>query len=289
MTEPLTPPAPETPPTLEASQALEAQEAPASVAGKRRGRKLLTVVLPAVLFVGAVGGGVTYTAVTVANADRSAETVVWEDPDPKAESKDPAESTVDKGRANTPMSKLLLPAPQGFRLGPDIDSYGNDSELGEKEAVALLKSEARGLSGKKRRDYEKRIDKLGVQGIAMRSFTSYDNGLVVEVQIIRMKNKKRIHDLYQVKREIAQILKFPKGPTIDGHKNSSCFLKPDFRGEDEKKEKKDSALSGMTCTAYDSELLVSVSAAGSAPFDKSDVADLVKKQLDHIKSPGEYV
>ncbi|MFF5976678.1 hypothetical protein ACFY7C_34755 [Streptomyces sp. NPDC012769] len=278
-------PTPE-PPTP-AAQSQEQSQAPSQ--GRGRGRRLLTAVLPAALVLVAAGGGVTYTAVTVANADRSAETVGWEAPDPKAAGEDPAATTAEKGRASTPMSKLLLPVPVGFRLGPDIDSHGNDGELGEKEAVALLKNDARGLSGKKRRDYEKRIDKLGVQGIAMRSFASDDNGLIVEVQIIRMKNKKRIHDLYEVKRELAEILKFPKGPKIQDHKNSSCFLMPDFREEDDDEDEKDSALSGMSCAAYDSELLVSVSAAGSVPFDKADVADLVKKQLDHIKSPGEYV
>ncbi|MET9955331.1 hypothetical protein ABZ135_27820 [Streptomyces sp. NPDC006339] len=257
--------------------------------GRGRGRRLLAAVLPAALVLVAAGGGVTYTAVTVANADRTAETVGWEAPDPEAAGKDPAARTAEKGRASTPMSRLLLPVPEGFRLGPDVDSYGNDGELDEKEAVALLKNDARGLAGKKRRDYEKRIDKLGVQGIAVRSFASYDNGLVVEVQIIRMKNKKRIHDLYEVKREVAEILKFPKGPRIPDHRNASCFLMPDFRAEDDDEDEKDSALSGMSCSAYDSELLVSVSAAGSAPFDKGEVADLVKKQLDHIKTPGEYV
>ncbi|MET8503538.1 hypothetical protein ABZV60_02645 [Streptomyces sp. NPDC004787] len=264
--------------------------------GGGRGRKLLTVVLPAVLVLGAAGGGIAYTAVTVSNAGRSAPTVAWQDPsdeDPSGKSvakagKDPAENAL-KGRADTPMSKLLLPAPSGFRLGPDVDSYGNDGELGEKEAVALLKNDARGLSGKKRRDYEKRIDRLGVQGIGVRSFASDSDDLVVEVQIVRMKNKQRIHDLHEVKREIAEILKFPKGPKIEGHKNSACYLTPDFDEDRDDDEKSDAELGGMTCSAYDSDLLVSVRAYGSAPFEKSSVADLVKKQLDHLKSPGEYV
>lgn len=258
-----------------------------------RGRKLLTVVLPAVLVLGAAGGGIAYTVVTVSNADRSAPTVAWQDPTGKPAG-DPAGdpgSAVGKGRADTPMSRLLLPAPSGFGLGPDIDSYGNDGELNEKEAVALLKNDARGLSGKKRRDFEKRIDRLGVQGIGVRSFSADSDDLVVEVQIVRMKDKQRIRGLHELKREIAEFLKFPKGPKIEGHKNSACYLLPDFEeGDDDKDDKDaDTDLGGMTCSAYDSDLLVSVRAYGSAPFEKSSVADLVKKQLDHIKSPGEYV
>ncbi|MFF0432674.1 hypothetical protein ACFYU9_10680 [Streptomyces sp. NPDC004327] len=286
-------------PIPEETQVPDAAQVPdAQLPGKARGgrgRKLLTVVLPAVLVLGAAGGGIAYTAVTVAGADRSAPTVAWQDPeqDPSEKAaaklaKDPAESAL-KGRTDTPMRKLLLPAPSGFHLGPDVESYGNDGELGEKEAVVLLKNDARGLSGKKRRDYEKRIDRLGVQGIGVRSFSSDSDDLVVEVQIVRMKNKQRIHDLHEVKREIAEILKFPKGPRIEGHKNSACYLTPDFDAARDDDKDDDSDLGGMTCSAYDSDLLVFVRAYGSAPFEKSSVAELVKKQLDHIKSPGEYV
>ncbi|KAA6220434.1 hypothetical protein CP979_19125 [Streptomyces filamentosus] len=261
---------------------------------RKAGRVLLGVVLPAVLVLGAAGGGIAYTAVTVANADRTAETVGWAPAGPEAAGEDPAETTVTRGRADTPMSKLLLPVPEGYRLGPDIEAYGNDAELTGQEATALLKGEARGLSGKKRRAYEKRIEKLGVQGIGLRSFTSYDGGLVVEVQIVRMKDKRGIHDLYQGKREITEFLELPEGPRIKDHRNSSCFLleDPQDRTEDEseeEREERENALRGMSCSAYDSELLVSVTAFGAVPFEKSEVADLVKKQLDHIKSPGEYV
>ncbi|MGW0465799.1 hypothetical protein ACWDX6_11075 [Streptomyces sp. NPDC003027] len=245
-----------------------------------RGRTLLTVVLPAVLVLGAAGGGIAYTAVTVQGADRSAPTVAW---GPTAEpGKDPAAGVV-RGRATTPLSKLLLPVPEGFRLGPDIESYGNDSEIGPKEATALLKQEARGLTGKKRREYEKKIDRLGVQGVAMRSFTSDNDDLVVNVEIVRMKDKKRIRDLFGVKRELFELLEFPEGPKIKDHKKSFCFAWP--KGEKDKR----SDLDGMVCSAYDSELSVTVTAEGSRPFDKSAVAALVKKQLDHIESPGEYV
>ncbi|MFD4376513.1 hypothetical protein [Streptomyces sp. NPDC058486] len=281
--------------TPEAAEPSAAVETP--VRRRKVGRVLLGVVLPAVLVLGAAGGGIAYTAVTVANADRTAETDGWEAADPKAGSEDPAATTAERGRADTPMSKLLLPVPTGYRLGADVEGYGNDGELSAQEASALLKSEARGLSGKKRRSHEKRIDKLGVQGLGVRSFTSYDNHLVVEIQIVRMKDKRRIRDLYEWKREVSEFLELPKGPKIKDHRNSSCFLVEDpldrtEEGEEEseeEKERRENALRGITCSAYDSELLVSVTAFGAVPFEKSEVADLVKKQLDHIKSPGEYV
>ncbi|MGW2018677.1 hypothetical protein [Streptomyces sp. NPDC001927] len=253
----------------------------------RRGRKLLTVVLPAVLVLGAIGGGVTYTAVTVDSADRSAETITWAAPEMTADEEDPAALSVTRGKASTPMSKLLLPVPEGYELGPDVESYGNDDELNEQEARALLKQEGKGLAGKKRREYEKEVDKLGLKGIAVRSFAAQDGNTVVYVRITQMKDKKQLRDAFTVGKRLFELFEFPKGPKISGHKNSACFMLPP--DEDLDKDEKDKQLEEMTCMAYDSEVTVTVTVAGAKPFDKSEVADLVKKQLDHIKSPGEYV
>ncbi|WP_254705858.1 hypothetical protein [Streptomyces vilmorinianum] len=251
-----------------------------------RGRKLLTVALPAVLVLGVIGGGVTYTAVIVASADRSAPTVPWEQTDMTARDEDPALRAL-RGKASTPLSKLLLPAPEGYELGPDVESYGNDSELGEKEALALLKQEGKGLSGKKRRAYEKRVEKVGIKGIAVRSFASQDGDTVVYIRVTQMKDKKRIREMFELRKELFELFEFPKGPKIGGHKNSACYMAPEAKDLD--KEEKADQLEEMRCTAYDSEVEVTVTVAGSKPFDRSAVADLVKKQLDHIESPGEYV
>ncbi|MFF8280233.1 hypothetical protein ACF05T_29800 [Streptomyces lateritius] len=253
----------------------------------RRGRTLLTVVLPAVLVLGAVGGGLTYTAVTVDAADRSAPTVVWESPAPQRGGEDPATLGATRGKASTPLSKLLLPVPAGYELGPDIEMYGNDGELGAKEAAALLKEEGKGLSGKKRRDFEKRVDRLGVQGVAVRSFQSTDADVVVTVHLTQMKDKKRIGDVFELRKELSRLLGFPKGPKIGGHKTSACFMVP--KDPDLDKEKQADQLDGMVCSAYEADVSVTVTASGSKRFDTSAVAEIVKQQLDHITSPGEYV
>ncbi|MGW6564256.1 hypothetical protein [Streptomyces sp. NPDC054975] len=253
----------------------------------RRARRLLTVALPSVLVLGALGGGVTYTAVTVDSADRSAETITWEAPDMTAEQDDPAELSVTRGKASTPLSKLLLPVPEGYVLGPDVESYGNDDELGEQEARALLKQEGKGLSGKKRREYEKDVDKLGLKGIAVRSFAAENGSTVVYINITQMKDKKEIRSAFELSKKLFELLEFPKGPKIAGHKNAVCFMLP--QDEDLKKDEKAKQLEEMTCTAYDDEVSVTVAVAGAKPFSQAKVAELVKKQLDHIKSPGEYV
>ncbi|MGX1886423.1 hypothetical protein [Streptomyces sp. NPDC055287] len=252
---------------------------------KKLTRRILGTALPAVLLAGAVGGGLAYIRHTVDSADVTARTTVWERTDAEP-GKDPA-GDVGRGKDSTGLSKLLLPVPDEYRLGPDIDAYGNDSELSSTQAVALLKESGRGASGSQRREYERRIDKLGVQGIAMRSYTSGEGDLVVRTEIVRMKDKKKIHDLYGLRTELLNFFDVPKGPEIKGHQKAHCVMSAPadgLTGTDP-----ESKLGGMACMAYDDELLVSVVASGTEPFAKSAVAELVKDQLDHIVSPGEYI
>ncbi|MFI2368178.1 hypothetical protein [Streptomyces sp. NPDC018833] len=260
---------------------------PASTGPRGSARRLLSTVLPTVLVLGALGGGIVFIKTTVDGADTTAATQVWEEPaDEPAD--DPAASA-SRGRTDTELSRTLLPVPEGFRLGPDIESYGNDSELGPRQAAALLKSAVRGISGKQRREYERQIDKLGVRGFAMRSYASDANDLVVEILVTRMKNKGRVHEMYENRIDLYESIgDMRKGPKIEGHRKAKCFLMPTF---DEKGENDDERVDveGMTCSAYDGDLLVTVNTSGSTPFDRSAAAGLVKDQLDHIGSPGEYV
>ncbi|WP_318208479.1 hypothetical protein [Streptomyces sp. SJL17-1] len=249
-------------------------------------RVLLGVVLPSVLVLGLIGGGAAYTAVTVGSADRTAPTEVWGPTPEPARSEDPA-AALARGKAGTPLSKLLLPLPDGYAFGPDEELYGNDGELGAAAATALMKQAGEGLSGKKRRAFEKEVDKLGLQGIGVRSFADLNNDVVVTVELARMKDKKQIKNTYRLRKEVMDILEFPKGPKVKDRRNAVCYLAPENDSLD--KKKRAAALEELFCFAYDSEVFVSVKAAGAKPFDRASVADLVKKQLEHIESPGEYV
>ncbi|WP_326678748.1 hypothetical protein [Streptomyces sp. NBC_01237] len=244
-----------------------------------RARRLVLTALPFVLVLGAVGGAAAYTKSTVDGADRTVTTSVWAKTGDKP-AEDPAGGP-DRGRATTALSKLLLPVPKGYRLGPDIGEFGNDSETSGKKATAAMKEMGRGLAGKQRRELDKRIDRLRIQGIAQRSYTSDANDLTVEIHISKMRDRKAVHDTYAGQKELMDSFGgFRKGPRIEGHKKATCYRMP--------KDGKDK-LDGVFCLAYDGEAYVSVTASGSEPFSTSDVADLVKDQLDHIKSPGEYV
>ncbi|MFF3125101.1 hypothetical protein ACFVRD_22800 [Streptomyces sp. NPDC057908] len=233
--------------------------------------------------IAAVGGAAAYTRSTVDNADHSVRTGLWQEPAHKP-GKDPA-GDVARGRASTELSKLLLPVPTGYRLGPDMREMGNDGEQSGKKATAAVKESAHGLAGKERRAYEKRVDKLRIEGTAVRTYTSDGNDLLVETQIMRMKDKKAVRNLYNVRSDLFEAIGiFRQGPKIQGHtRNAKCFLprKDSEGGED--------SIVSMECMAYDGELSISVSASGTVPFDRAAVAELLKDQLNHITSPGEYV
>ncbi|MFB7357962.1 hypothetical protein [Streptomyces gardneri] len=252
-----------------------------------RTRRLLANALTAALVLGAVGGGVAYTAGAVDRADRTAPTVGWAEHSAPPTPEDPAVGFAE-GRASTPLSKLLLPVPDGYELGADIEGHGNDDEIAAEKAVALFKQTSRGLYGKERREYEKEIDKLGIQGMAMRSYATEEGTLHAEVEVLRMKDRKAVREFFEFRKDFLDFLKLRKGPKVKGHtKNSACHLGPEPKAPEGRDG--EVPLQEMVCAAYDGEILVTVKAAGAEPFDKKAVAELLEKQLRHIESPGEYV
>ncbi|MFD5192281.1 hypothetical protein ACFWMU_29825 [Streptomyces sp. NPDC058357] len=245
-----------------------------------RPRRVILMALPVVLVAAAVAGAAVYTQDAVDGADRSARTALWEEPAHKP-GKDPA-GDVARGRASTALSKLLLPVPAGYRLGPDNGELGNDGEQSGRKATAAMKRDAHGLAGKQRRAYEERIDKLRIEGIATRSYTADDNTLLVSTQITRMKDRKAVRNLHTFRTGLFESLGiFRAEPRIEGHtRNARCYvLRKGSKGD----------IESMNCLAYDGEVSISLSASGTRPFDRKAVSGLLKDQLDHIKSPGEYV
>ncbi|MFI6944257.1 hypothetical protein ACIBI4_33800 [Streptomyces sp. NPDC050418] len=243
-----------------------------------RGRKAAAVLLPAVLVLGGLAGAGYQVKSTVDQADVTVKTEHW-----GAEhkpGKDPA-GDVHRGRHDTELAKKLLPVPGGYRLGPDLDEYGNDSSRSGKQATADLKASGRGLTGKQRREFNQRVEKFGVQGVAGRSYVDGQTGLVVEVTLMQAKDRKSLRELQTL---MTELLKFApgvkKGPRIEGHASAKCSLVPGT---------KDQPIDDLYCSAQVDGIFVNVFAYAPKPLGKSDAAALVKKQLDHIKSPGEYV
>ncbi|MEV4875859.1 hypothetical protein [Streptomyces cyaneofuscatus] len=266
-----------------------ASEPPAaSEAAAGKGRRAVLTVLPFVLVLAAVGGGAAYTVQAVNGADRTVTTVVWDGSGAKP-GRDPA-ANAGRGRTDTELSRLLMPVPEDYRLGPDIGELGNDGETSGEKATAVLKETGRGLAGKERRELDALFDKLRFEGIAYRSYArgvapsysrSSSDDLVLAVQVAKMGDERMVRTVYERRNEMLDsfgVLR--KGPKIEGHKNVTCYRMP---------EDAEDPLDSIACYAYEGGISVTIEAEGPKPFSASTVAGLVKDQLDHIKSPGESI
>lgn len=240
-------------------------------------RPALATVLGGVLVLAAAGGGIAWTGVTVHGADRTAHTTVYEEGIPTAsDGVHGPDPTV--GRTDSALAKDMLPVPDGYELGPDIDEFGNDAVLSDKEAQAVMEHGGSELPGAQGAERRKAVQKLKVKGLGMRSYSSTDSDLIIEMRIAQMGNKEAVHALSTFQAKLADALSlFRKGPAIKGHDHAKCFLLP-------KDSKAD--LDEMFCTAYQGDKLVSMTASGVKPFRKDDAAKLLQHQLDRLAKGG---
>ncbi|MEW1546182.1 hypothetical protein [Streptomyces tsukubensis] len=231
----------------------------------------------------AVGGGAVSTAVTADGADRSAPTRIWggvsSEPDD-----DPA-GDLSAGRSDTPLSRLLLPVPDDYVLGPDkVPYHSNDGELDARQAARVVKEQGEGLPAADRRRFDRSVDRMGLEGMAWRTYVeNHVDQHIAEVQIVQMKEPKQARAMHTLYTGLMRLLELEKGPRIEGHKNVSCFK--GVPGEPDA----EIYLNVYVCSAYVSK--ASVLVTFDTPWDlyPSVVAGFMKKQLDHIASPGEYV
>ncbi|NGN64080.1 hypothetical protein G5C51_09205 [Streptomyces sp. A7024] len=226
-------------------------------------------VIVAVLVLAAVAGAIGYTSLQVKDADRTVSTKLWRTTKarpPKA----PAPAHALGGKQ--------LPPPAGYRLGPDIQEYGNDTVLTSRQATAVFKASGRGLPPAQRQAQGAAVEKLRLKGIGMRSYAAERGGLVAEVQLAQMENKAAAAGIAAYRAQVANSLRgFRKGPRIEGHRGAECFLLP---------TSKNAPIDAMYCTATEGDLLVTMTAYGGP---RSDAATLLGKQLEHVEGPGESV
>ncbi|WP_369247534.1 hypothetical protein [Streptomyces sp. R41] len=249
----------------------------------RRGR--IAAIAGSVLLVGAVIGGAGYTVVTVQDADRDAGAPVWKFP--KA-----AKEDAKKTKAASELAAMLVPyEADGWSRGPDIAEFGSDAALSGGEAAALRKESISDLPRSQRRRLEKQIDKQHTKGMVMRSYLSTANAsdssayaeraFTVSIELMQMEDKTAVRNMSTFQNEFFDALSiFRSGPKIEGHKNAKCFLPP---------KDKEEKLDMMICSAYEGDVLVSVTAEAAKPLNTKGVAALLREQLDRIVEPGEAV
>ncbi|WP_420034792.1 hypothetical protein ACN2WE_22140 [Streptomyces sp. cg28] len=238
----------------------------------RRRRRWPAVAVAAVVVL-AVAGGVGFTVMKVNDADRTVHAKVWGKPEQDKQRK--------AASADEDLMKRLLPMPDGYSPGPDIDEFGNEQVITGKEATDRFKKSADNLPSRQREAQHKSIDRLKLKGLAVRSYSADSYDLVVETQLAEIQNRQAGRDIKEFHSEFLRALGvFGKGPKVKGHRNADCFRAP---------RDKETKLDLLTCSAYQDDLLVSVTAYGPASIDSKAVADLLAQQLDHIASRGELV
>ncbi|MGW3134449.1 hypothetical protein [Streptomyces sp. NPDC001139] len=245
---------------------------------RRRGR--IAAVAASALLTVAVLAGVGYTVVTVNGADRDAGAPVWKFPTTKADDRKKASA---KG-----LSGVLVPYADGWKRGPDLGEFPADTQLGAARATALRKQALRGLPRSERKELEKLVDKQHIKGMAMRSYAKEagsafftDTAVSVNITLSQMESPATVRRISTSQNRFFGALGiFRKGPKIKGHKTGQCFLPP--KGADKH-------FDGMYCSAYQGDVLVTVTAQGVKPFDSEGVAELLADQLDRIGETGEAV
>ncbi|WP_407565756.1 hypothetical protein [Streptomyces sp. 184] len=259
---------------------------PAQPAPPRSGRRrLVLVVLAAVLAAGAAATGVVATALKVQDADRGAgSTDVWKKPKERGLGGDAAKDPGVPAPPGGPIGNALLPMPRGYHPGPDIDGFGNDTVLTAKQAQAVYKETARGLPPDQRRLQLDALEDLELKGMAMRSYAADEFDLVVEVQLAEVAGEGTAAGLAAVQEELTRSMgEFEEGPKVEGQDSAACFLVPATSVSAE-----GDGVKMMTCSAAKGDLLVTLTSYGPAAHGDRTVR-LLEDQLGHIDAPGKSI
>jgi hypothetical protein len=232
-------------------------------------------VLVAVAAAGGVGYGVLHGD---GKHGAKAATTPWTAPSPTATKAFGARS----GGSHYGSPKLLLlPVPSGYTPGPDADGYGNDVALNAEQAQAMVKGESGGGSAKERKELAESIAALHIESAGLRTYSQVGGGLVIRMEIVQMKNEEAARaepDYFAALTKAMGV--FRTGPKVKGYPKAVCVLAPaDPHG----------SLDSMTCEATEGDLMVVMTADGTKPLRKTEAADVLRKQLDRIKDPGEAV
>lgn len=242
-----------------------------------RSRRGLALGLAAALVAVVAGSGIGYAVLHGKDGKPAAKHAAgsWTEPTPTATK---AFGTRSGGSHYGSPRLLLLPVPAGYMPGPDVDGYGNDVALDAKQARQLVRGDSRGLSAKERKKVDGALDDLHIESAGMRTYTDAGGEMVVQMRIVQMKNKEAAQGVTDYFTAFTKAMGvFRTGPKVKGYPKATCVLPP---------AESHDTLDTMTCQATEGDLMVMMTVDGTRPLEKSDAADLLRKQLDRIKDPG---
>ncbi|MFJ3198683.1 hypothetical protein [Streptomyces sp. NPDC086989] len=255
--------------------------APAT-APRARSRRTAALIAGAVA-VAVLAGGALWGAGRLADADRTAQTRYWSaaDPGPRPAGTPDPKPTVPPNA----LTGRLLPLPGGFEPGPDIDEDGNDFYVSGERALQSLKDVRSGLSGDQRAQRDKALADLKLKGMAGRSYRQVRESEVVEIHLTQA-DPQALAKFSEFSKKLLELTGDDgDAPKIEGFPDAKCALETLGKEKTEDKHK----IGAMDCVALQGDVLVDFRMYGRKPFSANDGADLFKRQLNHLKSPGESV
>ncbi|MFI1286201.1 hypothetical protein ACH4U5_36500 [Streptomyces sp. NPDC020858] len=249
-------------------------------AAPKANRKVAKLVAAAVGVVVLAGAGLG-AAAALADADRTAPTRYWLAEDHKTSG---TQAPVPSVPANALTGKLL-PLPDNYWPGPDIDKEGNYYFLSGERALESFKDARKGLSSSERGERDKAFADLKLKGLAGRSYSRHDGdgNAVAEIELLQA-DPAQLAKFGEFTRKIMELAgSGGEAPKVDGYPQAKCSVDSLVV---EKKDKKDK-LEALDCLAVEGDVMVSFRMYGTEGFKAKDAVGLFKQQLDHLKSPGE--
>ncbi|WP_157852282.1 hypothetical protein [Kitasatospora sp. NRRL B-11411] len=168
---------------------------------------------------------------------------------------------------------LLLPVPDGYRLGPDYKSLGNDGEFVGADLDRAQEEMLAEVPEKYRARLKDALSTLHFTGVGVRSLTRFDNRLTAALKLTRFDQQavSEQNALFGALVDDSDL--FRRGPDVPGHPDARCVL-PALRAGDQ--------LDYVTCYSAVGDLLVQLRVEGVAPIDQNKVVDLFRRQLDRL-------
>ncbi|MFE2145798.1 hypothetical protein ACFXA3_29390 [Streptomyces sp. NPDC059456] len=259
-----------------------APDATPATVPRPRSRRTAALIAGAVAVAVLVGGGL-WGAGRIAGADRTSPTRYWSvaDPGPRPTATSGPKPTVPPNA----LTGKLLPLPGGFEPGPDIDEDGNDFYVSGERALQSFKDVRSGLSGDQQAQRDKALADLKLKGMAGRSYRQVRESQVVEIHLTQAEPQ-ALAKFSEFSKKLLELTgEDGDAPKIEGYPDAKCALETLGKEKTEDKDK----IGAMDCVALQGDVLVAFRMYGRKPFSTHDGADLFKRQLNHLKSPGESV
>lgn len=264
------------------------QDAPVSAHPPRTGRRRVPALVAGGLGLAILAGGGFWASGRIDQADRTSPTRYWVPAGPRPIATGAPVPTVPPNE----LTGKLLPMPVDHELGPDLGEEGNDFYVSGERAVQAMKDARTGLSARERAERDKAVAEMKLKGLAGRSYTksSYGGGPVTEIELTQA-DPQALTVFSEVSKKLLDVLvtlggKKKDAPAVEGFPQAKCVLLDIV--EERSGSPKPEPIVSLDCVAVEGSVLVTFRSFGPR-LDVKDAAELFRKQLNHLKSPGESV